>query len=531
MTVWEVTVDLAVVGTGVAGLTSALRAAELGLRVVAVTKTTVEDGNTRWAQGGIAVVLSGDHAPHGDSVDAHVADTLAAGAGLCDEAAVRTIVAAGPTAVSELRMHGAVFDGRWPDVHRTREGGHRAYRVIHAGGDATGAEIERALAGVARRRQLVLLEGQSVSEVLRDETGRVAGLALLDEQGGGVLRARAVLLATGGLGQLYAASTNANVATGDGVALALRAGALTADLEFVQFHPTALHLGAGSRGRQPLVSEAIRGEGAVLLDVAGDPVMTGVHPLGGLAPRDVVAAAITRRMAATGTDHVLLDATHLGSAQLRRRFPTVHAACGSIGVDPACEPIPVAPAAHYQCGGVVTDTSGRTTVPGLYAAGEVARTGLHGANRLASNSLLEGLVMGRRTAEAVAADFTVSRCPGPPLPSYELRPVADRDALQQAMSAHAGIGRDSAGLAAAAAVASATTHRRIRTPHDAEDAGLTLAAAAVLAAAAARTESRGCHLRTDHPRPAKRWRRSIAVVLDDDGNPVLAEPALIGGVA
>ncbi|MFN2479588.1 MAG: L-aspartate oxidase [Pseudonocardiaceae bacterium] len=532
MTAWEVTVDLAVVGTGVAGLTAALRAAELGLRVVAVTKTTVEDGNTRWAQGGIAVVLPGHpSSPTGDSVDAHVADTLAAGAGLCDEAAARTILAAGSAAVSELRAHGAVFDGGWTDLQRTREGGHRTYRVIHAGGDATGAEVARTLASAARSRQLVLLEGQSVSEVLRDDTGRVAGLALLDELAAGVLRTRAVLLATGGLGQLYAASTNSDVATGDGLALALWAGALTADLEFVQFHPTALYLGTGSTGRQPLVTEAIRGEGAVLLDTAGAPVMTGVHPLGVLAPRDVVAAAITRRMASTGTDHVLLDATHLGSAGLRRRFPTVHAACASIGLDPGCEPIPVAPAAHYQCGGVVTDTSGRTTVPGLYAAGEVARTGLHGANRLASNSLVEGLVMGRRVAEAVAADFTVSRCPGPPLPASERRPIADRHALQQSMSAHAGIGRDSAGLAAASAVAGATTHRRIRTPLDAEDAGLTLAAAAVLAAAAARTESRGCHLRTDHPRPAERWRHSIAVVLDDDGTPVPAEPAPIGGVA
>jgi L-aspartate oxidase len=524
-------VDLAVVGTGVAGLTAALRAAELGLRVVAVTKTTVEDGNTRWAQGGIAVVLPGHHAsPSGDSVDAHVADTLAAGAGLCDEAAVRAILAAGPCAVNALRAHGAVFDGGWADVQRSREGGHRAYRVIHAGGDATGAEIERALADSARRRRLVLSEGQSVTEVLRDDTGRIAGLALLDELGVGVLRARAVLLATGGLGQLYAASTNADVATGDGLALALRAGALTADLEFVQFHPTALYLGAGVRGRQPLITEAVRGEGAVLLDTAGAPVMTGVHPLGALAPRDVVAAAITRRMAATGTDHVLLDATHLGRAELCCRFPTVHAACRAIGVDPGDEPIPVIPAAHYHCGGVVTDTSGRTTVPGLYAAGEVARTGLHGANRLASNSLLEGLVMGRRAAEAVAADFTVSRRSGPPLPSYDVRPVADRDALQQSMSAHAGIGRDSAGLAAASAVAGATTRRRIQTARDAEDAGLTLAAAAVLAAAAARTESRGCHLRTDHPRAANR-RRSIAVVLDDAGTPVLAEPALVGGVA
>ncbi len=532
MTAWEVTADLAVVGTGVAGLTAALRAAELGLRVVAVTKTTVEDGNTRWAQGGIAVVLPGHpSAPSGDSVDAHVADTLAAGAGLCDEAAVRTILAAGPAAVSELGARGAVFDGGWTDVQRTREGGHRAYRVIHAGGDATGAEIARTLAGATRSQQLVLLEGQSVTGILCDDTGRVAGVALLDNLGVGVLSARAVLLATGGLGQLYAASTNADVATGDGLALALRAGALTADLEFVQFHPTALYLGTGSRGRQPLVTEAIRGEGGILLDTAGVPVMTGVHPLGALAPRDVVAAAIARRMSMTGTDHVLLDATHLGGAELRRRFPTVHAACASIGVDPGCEPIPVAPAAHYQCGGVVTDTSGRTTVPGLYAAGEVARTGLHGANRLASNSLLEGLVMGRRAAEAVAADITASRCPGPPLPSYELRPIADRDALQQSMSAHAGIGRDSAGLAEASAVVGAATRRRIRTPRDAEDAGLTLAAAAVLAAAAARTESRGCHLRTDHPRPAKRWRRSIAVVLDDAGHPVPAEPTLVGGVA
>jgi L-aspartate oxidase len=527
---WQLTVDLAVVGTGVAGLTAALRAAELGLRVVAVTKTTVEDGNTRWAQGGVAVVLSGT----GDSVDAHVADTLAAGAGLCDQVAVRSILAAGPAAVSGLRSRGAIFDGSAQGLERTREGGHRAFRVIHAGGDATGAEIERALAGAARGGQLPLLEGQAVTDVLRDDTGRVAGLALLGNSFGdgvGVLRARAVLLATGGLGQLYALSTNADGATGDGLALALRAGAMTADLEFVQFHPTVLHGGAGSRGRQSLVTEALRGAGAVLLDTTGTPVMTGVHPLGALAPRDVVAAAITRRMAATGTDHVLLDATHLGGAQLRRRFPTVHAACIALGVDPARAPIPVAPAAHYQCGGVITDTSGRTTVPGLYAAGELARTGLHGANRLASNSLLEGLVMGARAATAVAADLAVSPRPGLPRLRCPARPVADRDAVQWAMSAHAGIGRDATGLAAASAVARAAVLRRLRTPRDAEDAGITLAAAAVLTAASTRTESRGCHLRTDHPRVVARWRRSIAVVLDDAGTPVVAPPMLVGGVA
>jgi L-aspartate oxidase len=526
VTTWEVTADLAVVGTGVAGLTAALRAAELGLRVVAVTKTTVEDGNTRWAQGGVAVVLPDT----GDSVDAHVADTLAAGAGLCDEVAARAILAAGPAAVSALRTRGAVFDGGTGGLERTREGGHWTFRVIHAGGDATGAEIERALVGAARGGQLPVLEGQSVTEVLRDEAGRVAGLALLGD-GCGVLRAQAVLLATGGLGQLYAASTNPEVATGDGLALALRAGALTADLEFVQFHPTALHLGPGSRGRQPLVTEAIRGAGAILLDTTGAPVMTGVHPLGALAPRDVVAAAITSRMATTGTDHVLLDATHLSGAELRRRFPTMHAACTAIGVDPGRVPIPVAPAAHYQCGGVVTDTRGRTTVPGLYAAGEVARTGLHGANRLASNSLLEGLVMGARAAEAVAADLVVSQRPGPPLPACGVRPVADRDAVQRAMSAHAGIGRDAAGLAAASAVVGATMWRPVRTPRDAEDAGLTLAAAALLAAVTARTESRGCHVRTDHPRTAAHWRHSLTVVLDIAGAAVVAQPMLVGGVA
>ncbi|MGH3693886.1 MAG: L-aspartate oxidase [Pseudonocardiaceae bacterium] len=524
MTRWELTADLAVVGTGVAGLTAALRAAELGLRVVAVTKTTIEDGNTRWAQGGVAVVLPGT----GDSVDVHVADTLTAGAGLCDEAAVQAILAAGPAAVSALQARGATFDSSAGELERTREGGHRAFRVIRAGGDATGAEIERVLAGAARDEGVPLLEAQPVTDVLCDETGRVAGLSLL---GAGMLRTRAVLLATGGLGQLYAVSTNADVATGDGLALALRAGAMTADLEFVQFHPTALHAGSGARGRQPLVTEAMRGEGAVLLDTTGAPVMTGVHPLGGLAPRDVVAAAITSRMASTGTDHVLLDATHLGDALLRRRFPTVYAACRVAGLDPGRTPIPVAPAAHYQCGGVVTDISGRSTVPGLYAAGELARTGLHGANRLASNSLLEGLVMGARAAEAVAADLVVSPRPGPPLPPCSAGPVADREALQRAMSTYAGIGRDAGGLAAASAVVRDASWRRLRSPREAEDAGLTLTAAAVLAAAAARTESRGCHLRTDHPRTAPRWRRSIAVVLDDTGTPVPAASVLVGGAA
>ncbi|MGH8922237.1 MAG: L-aspartate oxidase, partial [Actinomycetes bacterium] len=367
-------------------------------------------------------------------------------------------------------------------------------------------------------------------DALLTPAGEVAGVTVLDRDGvPGVVRASAVLLASGGFGQLYQATSNPEIATGDGLALALRAWATVADVEFVQFHPTVLYAGSSSWGRRPLVTEAVRGEGAVLLDVTGRPVMTGVHPLGDLAPRDVVAAAITSRMAATGADHVLLDATDLGG--FRRRFPTVHAACLAAGVDPGRAPIPVAPAAHYLCGGVVTDADGRTTVPGLYAAGEVARTGLHGANRLASNSLLEGLVMGSRAAEAVGCDLAVCPRPGAPIQVGEVRPVADRDALQRAMSAHAGIGRDAAGLAAAARVVGATTRRSLRTRRDAEDAGLTLVAAAVLAAATARTETRGCHVRSDHPLACSQWRRSITVTLDEAGRPVPAEPVVIGGAA
>ncbi|MQA16841.1 MAG: L-aspartate oxidase [Pseudonocardiaceae bacterium] len=516
--------DLVVVGTGVAGLSAALRARELGLRVVVVTKAGLGDGSTRWAQGGVAVALPGT----ADSVAAHVADTVAAGAGLCDEAVVRELVGGGPAAVAALRQRGAVFDAG-PDgaPARTREGGHTAFRVIHAGGDATGAEVLRALAAAAVAGGLPVLERVVATEVLCDDAGAVAGLAVLGADGEpAVLPARAVLLATGGLGQLYAATTNPDVATGDGLALALRAGAAAADLEFVQFHPTVLHGGPGARGRRPLVTEAVRGEGAVLVDVAGVPVTAGVHPLGDLAPRDVVAAAITRRMAATGTDHVLLDAT--GLAGFAARFPTVWAACAAAGIDPATDPVPVTPAAHYHCGGVVTDSSGRSTVPGLYAAGEVARTGLHGANRLASNSLLEGLVVGAAAATAVARDLAGASPPGTARVIGAPQPMADRDALQQVMSTHAGIGRHARGLDAAAALLLAAPQRQVRSVADAEDAALTTVAAALLCAASARTETRGCHVRTDHPHHRQRWRRSITVRLDVAGRPVLDEHAAAG---
>ncbi|KAA9152886.1 L-aspartate oxidase [Amycolatopsis acidicola] len=534
---WEARADLLVLGSGVAGLTAALRAQELGLRVLVVTKAAVEDGNTRWAQGGVAVVLDGEH-EEGDSVARHVEDTLTAGAGLCDADAVRAILHAGPRSVAWLRDVGARFDPAASGLlARTREGGHSAFRVIHAGGDATGAEVERTLVAEATGRRLPVLEGHIAVDALLTPVGDVAGVTVLDANGvPGLLRAPAVLLATGGLGQLYQATSNPEIATGDGLALALRAGAQAADLEFVQFHPTVLYT-PGARGRCPLVTEAVRGEGAVLIDGAGESVMRGVHPLGDLAPRDVVAAAITRRAAeAPGgvDDHVFLDAT--GVSAFDSRFPTVYSACRAIGVDPARDPIPVTPAAHFACGGVVAGTDGRTTVRGLYAAGEVARTGLHGANRLASNSLLEGLVTGTAVAESVAADLAAGLLADPKqarAPRPRLAPVAERDALQRVMSRYAAIGRDEEGLSVVGSVLDLSTQdTRLGTHREVEDAALTLVAQALVAAAARRTESRGCHVRSDFPqRNEVAWQRSQLIRLSPSGQPVLADPVEAMGVA
>jgi L-aspartate oxidase len=526
--VWDATADLVVVGSGVAGLTAALEARDLGLRTLVVTKDGAGAGSTRWAQGGIAVVLEDGHEA-GDTVDRHVADTLAAAGGLADPAAVAAILADGPAAVAALRARGAVFDpAPTGGLALAREGGHTAFRVVHAGGDATGAEVERALLAAVvgraagRAGGVPMLTGYVAVDVLT-EGGQVTGLVVLDDSGRpGLVRTPAVLLATGGYGQLFASTTNPDTSTGDGVALALRAGAVAADLEFVQFHPTVLYTGPGARGRRPLVTEAVRGHGAVLVDSAGRRVMAGEHPLEDLAPRDVVSATITRRLAATGTPCVYLDATAL--ADFPTRFPTVHAACAVIGVDPLRDPIPVSPAAHYSCGGVLTDDAGRTGVAGLYAAGEVARTGLHGANRLASNSLLEGLVMGRRAVRAAASDLTGPR----PLlaegtaAEVAARPSADRDLVQRAMTAGASIGRDGAGLAAASdAIESATAPLTPTDRAGVEDAALTLLAQAVLAAAGTRTESRGCHVRTDFRRTDDTYQRSSLLVALVDGRPVV----------
>jgi L-aspartate oxidase len=542
---WEATADLAVVGSGVAGLSAALAARELGLRVLVLTKDAADSGSTRWAQGGIAVVLAEGHEP-GDTVARHVADTLAATGGIADPAAVAAILGEGPVAVEALRRAGAVFD---PDpaasgsptgsgsntgaLALAREGGHTAFRVVHAGGDATGEEVERALLAATRaaRTEVPVLTDHVALEVLRagGTSGSVGGLLVMDGAGRiGVVRAPAVLLATGGYGQLYASTTNPDTSTGDGVALGLRTGALAADLEFVQFHPTALYTGPDVRGRRPLVTEAVRGHGAVLVDRAGRRVMWGVHPMADLAPRDVVSATITRRMADTGAPCVYLDAT--AQRDFVERFPTVYASCRAIGVDPRRDPIPVSPAAHYCCGGLLTDTYGRTGVPGLWAAGEVARTGLHGANRLASNSLLEGLVVGRRVARAVAAELAgprrlnpVTALTGGGPSGGRLLPAADRDVVQRAMSRCAGIGRDAAGLAAASDVVEAATGpRQVHDRAGVEDTALTLLAQAVLAAAGTRTETRGCHVRTDFPRTDDTYQRvSLLVGMTADGVPTV----------
>jgi len=526
---WEATADVVIVGTGVAGLTAAL---DLGdLRVLVVTKGAPAEANTSWAQGGVAVVR--DEHDAGDSVAVHVRDTLVAGAGLCDPAAVSLILGAGPGAIARLIARGARFDAGAGGLLRTREGGHTANRVIHAGGDATGAEIERALLHAAGLP--TVLADHLALDVVLDGSSRARGLSVLAPDGRiGLIRATAVVLATGGAGHLYAATTNPGVATADGLAMALRAGAALADLEFMQFHPTVLWTGAGDLGHRALVTEAVRGEGAVLIDAAGERVMRGVHPLEDLAPRDVVSLAITRRLAAAPggvTDHVFLDATSIPAPVFRRRFPTVSGACLAAGIDPTRQPIPVAPAAHYHCGGVWTDLDGRTTVPGLLAIGEVARTGLHGANRLASNSLLEGLVMGERAALAVRADVSAetSRPAELILTTPPTADPAGRIELQATMSSSAGIGRDLPGLLAAqSAVASLGDGpggvRRDRT--GVEMANLALVAGALLAAAEVRTESRGCHVRTDHPDRSVQWERPVVVRARDAELQVL-EPEVV----
>ncbi|OMC34302.1 L-aspartate oxidase [Mycobacterium sp. GA-1841] len=487
-TLWQQPADVVVIGTGVAGLVAALAAHRRGRRVVVLSKA--RETATFHAQGGIAVVLPDAE----DSVDAHVADTIAAGGGMCDPDAVRSIVAAGYGAVADLVTDGAHFDeaapGRWA---LTREGGHSRRRIIHAGGDATGAEVQRALDAAAAtldiRRDHVALQ------ILRDDAA-VTGVLVRNEDGLGIVHAPSVILATGGLGHVYAATTNPSGSTGDGIALALWAGVPVRDIEFVQFHPTMLYAEGGG-GRRPLITEALRGEGAILVDSHGDSVTGGVHPMGDLAPRDVVAAAINARLSETGDRCVYLDARAIN--RFPERFPTVSAACAAAGIDPTRQPIPVVPGAHYSCGGVVTDVYGRTELPGLFAAGEVARTGMHGANRLASNSLLEGLVVGGRAGVEAAEHARLAGTVRAQAPPEHRRDALDRNVLQRTMSEHASVVRDGDGLRRLGDILSEARPVRPSGRQEFEDAALTATAGAIAVAALARTESRGCHHRGDHP--------------------------------
>ncbi|AYL39586.1 L-aspartate oxidase [Streptomyces fungicidicus] len=532
---WSIAADVVVVGSGVAGLTAALRCEAAGLTTVVVTKARLDDGSTRWAQGGIAAALG-----EGDTPEQHLDDTLVAGAGLCDEEAVRLLVTEGPDAVRRLIATGAHFDESTDGaLELTREGGHHRRRIAHAGGDATGAEISRALVEAVRARGLRTIENALVLDLLTDAGGRTAGVTLHvmgegQHDGVGAVHAPAVVLATGGMGQVFSATTNPSVSTGDGVALALRAGAEVSDLEFVQFHPTVLFLGPDAEGQQPLVSEAVRGEGAHLVDADGVRFMQGRHELAELAPRDIVAKGIMRRMRERDAEHMYLDARHFGAEMWENRFPTILAACRAHGIDPVTEPVPVAPAAHYASGGVRTDSHGRTTVPGLYACGEVACTGVHGANRLASNSLLEGLVYAERIAADIAGagDALAARVPQPlpaaERPAYPLLPAEARLTIQRAMTRGAGVLRSEESLAGAA-------DRLHRLHADARDAldehgktaepgvdtweatNLLCVARVLVAAARQREETRGCHWREDRPeRDDTTWRRHIVVRLNPD---------------
>ncbi|TDT31333.1 L-aspartate oxidase [Naumannella halotolerans] len=499
-----------IVGGGAAALSTAISLIGAGQPVMIIGKDGVGDGSTALAQGGLAAVLD-----PADSAEAHQLDTQTAGAGLCDPDAVRELVQAAPGAITRLATLGARFDtDRHGDWALGLEGGHSARRVVHAGGDASGAMVAATLGSAIRS---AAAEGRAelvramVSGLLLGADGEVCGVQTVDEDGTvRQLRARAVVLATGGPGRAWPLTTNPPTATGDGLALALRAGAVARDLEFVQFHPTALDV----PGPQTvLVSEAVRGEGAVLVDETGSALMVERHRLGDLAPRDVVAAAIHEHQLTGG--RVWLDATMIDD--FASHFPTVDRFCRAAGIVPETDPIPVRPAEHYHCGGVLADLSGRTTVRGLYAVGEVASTGVQGANRLASNSLTEALIAGERAGALLA------RSAGEP--TEPVRSTAgdglDRSALpalRSVVGRGIGVLRDRTGLLDALAALDGLDVPGDGTRADIETANLRLVARAIGTAALNRTESRGCHRRSDHRRTSEQWQRHQELIMTAGGD-------------
>ncbi|MFM1826011.1 MAG: hypothetical protein RLZZ37_646 [Actinomycetota bacterium] len=506
---WTINADVIVIGSGIAGLTAALTARRKNLSVLLLTKDVLSTGSTAWAQGGIAAALGPE-----DSPEQHFQDTLEAGAGLCDENSVKTLVQEGPSAVKKLINLGATFDlDSSGNVALTREGGHRRDRIAHAGGDATGAEISRALVAKVLADPMVrIFEHALVLDLLKDKTEKVCGVTLhvmgkgkID--GVGAALARAVVLATGGIGAVFEQTTNPLVATGDGVALALRAGARVADLEFVQFHPTVLWVSQNSRGSQPLISEAVRGEGAILRNAQGVAFMQNIHPMKDLAPRDVVAHAVHEEIVNGEKPYVFLDGTKLGKEIWLQRFPNILASCRKNGIDPLTEMIPVVPAAHYASGGIVSNMDATTDIKGLFAVGECANTGVHGANRLASNSLLEGLVVANRLEKNLDSlekqtDPVISNKP------TKLIDGSVRKEITSTTTKGAGAVRNANGLNETleklAQISNKTT--QASSTQSWEASNLLTVSTVIAQAALRREESRGSHWRSDFPqRNDERW--------------------------
>jgi L-aspartate oxidase len=499
--------DFLVIGAGVAGLRAAIELARSGT-VLVIAKDSLRESSSEYAQGGIAVALSDD-----DEVALHEQDTLYAGDDLCDREAVHTLVEEGPAAIQDLIEWGAEFDREGQKLSFTREGAHSRNRILHAHGDSTGREIARTLYRKAASLPGIRFESYAAITDLLIAEGRAVGAVIFDEKSGTLreVRSRAVLLATGGLGRVFKETTNPDVATGDGVAMAWRAGAEISNIEFVQFHPTALHVEGAPRF---LLSEALRGEGATLRNKDGEAFMKRYHPLMDLAPRDVVSRSIVSEMRRTHSPHVWLDLTARDPDFIRNRFPRIYETCLAYGVDIAREAAPVHPAAHYAMGGVWSDLDGRTTLPGLYAAGEVACTGVHGANRLASNSLLEAVVFGLRagrTMSSHAGDSAAGRAARPEMLVPDTREAAVRDLTWECC----GIVRDRAGLEAALKILGGNECKAAGAPTLAniELRNIHQVAALIASCALWREESRGAHYRTDFPEKRAEFARASCVSL------------------